>query len=135
MADPLIVTEDLKRHFGEVQALKGVDLQVEQGSVFGLLGPNGAGKTTAVKILTTLIEPSSGRATVAGYDVVKDAERLRSEIGLAGQAAAVVDYLTGPGEPGDGGAPLSPRPVGDEAARPRRCWNGSGSPRPEIGPP
>ncbi len=95
MADPLIVTETLKRHFGEVQALKGVDLQVEQGSVFGLLGPNGAGKTTAVKILTTLIEPSSGRATVAGYDVVKDAERLRSEIGLAGQAAAVVDYLTG----------------------------------------
>jgi ABC-2 type transport system ATP-binding protein len=95
MAEPVIVTEDLKRHFGEVQALKGVDLQVEQGSVFGMLGPNGAGKTTAVKILTTLIEPSSGRATVAGFDVVKDAERLRSEIGLAGQAAAVVDYMTG----------------------------------------
>jgi len=92
---PIIRTEQLVKHFGAVQALKGVDLEVTAGSVFGLLGPNGAGKTTAVRILTTLIEPTGGRAEVAGFDVVKDAEKLRGQIGLAGQFAAVEQHLTG----------------------------------------
>ena len=95
MDDPIIRTEQLVKHFGQVQALKGVDLEVTAGSVFGLLGPNGAGKTTAVRILTTLIEPTGGRAEVAGFDVVKDAEKLRAQIGLAGQFAAVEPHLTG----------------------------------------
>jgi ABC-2 type transport system ATP-binding protein len=95
MDGPAIVVEGLKKHFGEVKAVDGVDLLVEQKSVFGLLGPNGAGKTTTVRILTTLLHPDAGRATVAGYDVVKDAERLRHVIGLAGQSAAVDENLTG----------------------------------------
>ena len=95
MSTPIIRTEKLVKHFGAVEALKGVDLEVAAGSVFGLLGPNGAGKTTAVRILTTLIEPTRGRAEVAGFDVVKDAVKLRSQIGLAGQFAAVEQHLTG----------------------------------------
>jgi ABC-2 type transport system ATP-binding protein len=95
VADAIIRTEDLRKSFGEVQALKGVDLAVEQGTVFGLLGPNGAGKTTTVRILTTLLEPDGGTAVVAGLDVVRDAEILRPRIGLAGQSAAVDENLTG----------------------------------------
>jgi ABC-2 type transport system ATP-binding protein len=95
MDDAIIRTEGLVKRFGEVEALKGVDLQVRRGSVFGLLGPNGAGKTTAVRILTTLLLPDGGRAEVAGLDVVRDAEALRSRIGLAGQSAAVDENLTG----------------------------------------
>jgi ABC-2 type transport system ATP-binding protein len=93
--ESIIRTETLKKSFGEVHALKGVDLAVEPGTVFGLLGPNGAGKTTTVRILTTLLEPTEGRATVAGLDVVRDAEVLRTRIGLAGQFAAVDENLTG----------------------------------------
>ena len=95
MASPIIHTEQLVKHFGEVEALKGVDLDVYKGTVFGLLGPNGAGKTTAVRILTTLLTPTSGRAEVDGLDVVRDAEELRFRIGLAGQSAAVDENLTG----------------------------------------
>ena len=95
MADPIIRTEQLTKSFGEVQALKGVDLEVEAGTVFGLLGPNGAGKTTGVRILTTLLLPDGGRAEVDGLDVVRDAEELRYRIGLAGQSAAVDENLTG----------------------------------------
>jgi ABC-2 type transport system ATP-binding protein len=95
MSGPAIVVEELKKHFGEVRAVDGVDLQVQPQTVFGLLGPNGAGKTTIVRILTTLLHPDAGRATVAGFDVVKDAERLRHVIGLAGQSAAVDENLTG----------------------------------------
>ena len=95
MSSPIIRTEQLVKHFGEVQALKGVDLEVQKGTVLGLLGPNGAGKTTAVRILTTLLAPTSGRAEVDGLDVVRDAEELRFRIGLAGQSAAVDENLTG----------------------------------------
>lgn len=76
-------------------ALDNVDLQVEAGTVMGLLGPNGAGKTTLVRILTTLLEADSGQASVAGFDVKRDAVALRSMIGLAGQCAAVDEILTG----------------------------------------
>jgi ABC-2 type transport system ATP-binding protein len=93
--DMAIEAEDLKKRFGEVQALAGVDFQVRAGTVFGLLGPNGAGKTTAVRILTTILEPDAGRATVLGHDVVREAERVRLRIGLAGQSATVDPNLTG----------------------------------------
>ena len=92
---PAILAEELQKHYGPTRALDGLDLAVEQGTIFGLLGPNGAGKTTAVRILTTLLKPDGGRAEVAGCDVVRDAERLRAQIGLAGQYAAVDEYLTG----------------------------------------
>jgi ABC-2 type transport system ATP-binding protein len=92
---PAIEAEGLSKRFGETWALRGVDLAVEPGTVCGLLGPNGAGKTTIVRILTTLLRPDAGQARVAGYDVVRDAERVRYRIGLAGQYAAVDELLTG----------------------------------------
>jgi ABC-2 type transport system ATP-binding protein len=95
MSDPAIVVEGLVKRYGKVVALDGIDLGVPPGTVLGLLGPNGAGKTTAVRILTTLLHPDAGRATVAGYDVVRQAEELRHVIGLAGQNAAVDENLTG----------------------------------------
>jgi len=85
----------LSKSFGDVTALAGVDLQVARGTVLGLLGPNGAGKTTLVRILTTLLKPDAGSATVVGFDVVRDAAKLRERIGLAGQYAAVDENLTG----------------------------------------
>ncbi|MGH8969074.1 MAG: ATP-binding cassette domain-containing protein [Actinomycetes bacterium] len=90
-----IVAEGLEKRYGDVQALAGVDLTVPEGTVLALLGPNGAGKTTAVRILTTLLEPDDGRATVAGLDVVRESKALRRVIGLSGQYAAVDEYLTG----------------------------------------
>jgi ABC-2 type transport system ATP-binding protein len=92
---PAILAEGLKKSYGKTQALVGLELAAEEGSVLGLLGPNGAGKTTAVRILTTLLQPDAGRAEVMGLDVVKDANALRARIGLAGQYAAVDEYLTG----------------------------------------
>jgi len=89
------VAEGLHKHYGKTHALAGLDLVAEEGSVLGLLGPNGAGKTTAVRILTTLLRPDAGRAEVVGLDVVKHADALRARIGLAGQYAAVDEYLTG----------------------------------------
>jgi ABC-2 type transport system ATP-binding protein len=92
---PAIETQGLGKRYGDVLALRDVDLQVKSGMVFGLLGPNGAGKTTAVRILTTLLLPDTGSARVAGFDVVRDASRVREHIGLAGQYAAVDENLTG----------------------------------------
>jgi ABC-2 type transport system ATP-binding protein len=91
----VVETSGLKKSYGDVEALRGIDLRVERGSVFGLLGPNGAGKTTAVRILTTLLPPDSGSARVAGFDVVREAAKVRERIGLAGQYAAVDENLTG----------------------------------------
>jgi ABC-2 type transport system ATP-binding protein len=95
MAEAAIAVEGLRKRFGDVQALCGIDLNAPPGTILGLLGPNGAGKTTAVRILTTLLPPDAGTARVAGLDVVKDAAALRSQIGLAGQYAAVDENLTG----------------------------------------
>ncbi|WP_283137578.1 ATP-binding cassette domain-containing protein [Rhizohabitans arisaemae] len=92
---PAITAEGLVKKYGDTVALDGMDLSVPEGTVFGLLGPNGAGKTTTVRILTTLLRPDAGRAAVAGFDVVADADRLRAHIGVSGQYAAVDDHLTG----------------------------------------
>ena len=91
----MIEVEAVSKRFGSTRALVDFDLVVEEGKVLALLGPNGAGKTTLVRILATLLRPDSGHATVAGCDVVADAARLRSLIGLTGQFAAVDELLTG----------------------------------------
>ena len=93
--NPAILAEGLEKSYGKTRALDGLSLSVEEGTVLGVLGPNGAGKTTAVRILTTLLKPDAGRAEVAGLDVLKQADQLRSRIGLTGQYAAVDEYLTG----------------------------------------
>ena len=92
---PAIHAEGLSKRFGDVHALQDLNLTVSAGSVLGLLGPNGAGKTTAVRILTTLLRPDTGSARVAGLDVVRQPAAVRQVIGLAGQSAAVDEYLTG----------------------------------------
>lgn len=90
-----IWAEGLVKRFGGTTALAGVDLAVRTGTILGLLGPNGAGKTTAVRVLATLLRPDAGHATVAGYDVLRDAHRVRQLIGLTGQYASVDETLTG----------------------------------------
>ena len=94
MSDAIVV-EGLAKRYGELVAVQGLNLSVPEGTVMGLLGPNGAGKTTTVRILTTLLKPDEGRATVGGFDVVKQAHELRKAIGLSGQYAAVDENLTG----------------------------------------
>jgi ABC-2 type transport system ATP-binding protein len=95
VSGPAISVRGLFKSYGDVLALAGVDLDVAHGTVLGLLGPNGAGKTTVVRVLTTLLKPDSGTATVLGLDVVRDAGALRQQMGLAGQYAAVDENLTG----------------------------------------
>ena len=93
---PAIEVEGLEREFaGGVRAVCGVDLEVAEGEIYGFLGPNGAGKTTTVRMLTTLLQPSGGRATVAGHDVVRDAAAVRRAIGVALQEAALDPLMTG----------------------------------------
>jgi daunorubicin resistance ABC transporter ATP-binding subunit len=94
---PAVAADDLVKVFpkGKVRALDGISLHVETGTVLGLLGPNGAGKTTAVRILSTILAPDSGRAQILGHDVVREASRVRQLIGLAGQYATVDEHLTG----------------------------------------
>jgi ABC-2 type transport system ATP-binding protein len=95
MQTAAIVASGLVKRFGDVPALDGIDLAVPPGTVFGLLGPNGAGKTTTVRILTTILRPDAGEASVLGHDVGREPEAVRSSIGLAGQYAAVDENLTG----------------------------------------
>jgi ABC-type multidrug transport system ATPase subunit len=90
-----IEIEGLRKSFGDVVALDGLDLRIEAGTVFGLLGPNGAGKTTLVRIVATLLAPDAGRAAVLGHDVIGESLAVRRRIGLAGQFAAVDAELTG----------------------------------------
>jgi len=93
--DTAVRAEALVKTFGSTRALDGIDLEIPTGTVLGLLGPNGAGKTTAVRILTTLLRPDSGRAWVAGHDVLAEPNKVRKAIGLSGQYAAVDENLTG----------------------------------------
>lgn len=95
MTKSIIEVDDITKSFGDVHALTGVNLHVQEGTVFGLLGPNGAGKTTTVRVLATLLRPDSGTARVDGYDVTEDPNKVRATIGLAGQYAAVDENLTG----------------------------------------
>jgi len=92
---PAIVVEGLERAFDEVKAVQGVDLEVDEGEIYGFLGPNGAGKTTTVRMLTTLLLPTGGRAAVAGHDVVGEARAVRASIGVALQEAALDPLMTG----------------------------------------
>jgi oleandomycin transport system ATP-binding protein len=91
-----IEAEGLVKTFGngKVRALDGIDMVAREGTVFGLLGPNGAGKTTAIRVLATLLRPDAGRASVGGYDVMREPERVRGIIGLTGQYAAVDELLS-----------------------------------------
>jgi ABC-2 type transport system ATP-binding protein len=93
--DYVIKVKNLKKSYGKVEVLKGIDLNVERGTMLALLGPNGAGKTTTVRILSTLLLFDGGMVSVEGHDVVKDADKVRSVIGLTGQSAAVDELLTG----------------------------------------
>ncbi|NUS25821.1 MAG: ATP-binding cassette domain-containing protein [Streptomyces sp.] len=90
-----VLSEGLEKRFGEVRALRGLDLAVPRGTVCGVLGPNGAGKTTAVRLLTTLLRPDAGSARVAGHDLVREAAAVRRAIGVTGQYASVDGDLTG----------------------------------------
>src|SRR5512136_3445184 len=90
-----IETKDLVKRFEDVEAVKGINLEIEEGEIFGLLGPNGAGKTTTISMLCTILKPSSGKATVNGFDIVKEANKVRKSIGIVFQEPSIDDRLTG----------------------------------------
>src|SRR5579872_3887786 len=94
-SDYVIEAKGLTKSYDSTEVLKGIDLKVKRGTMLALLGPNGAGKTTTVRILSTLLSFDGGTARVEGYDVVKQADKVRSVIGLTGQSAAVDELLTG----------------------------------------
>ncbi len=89
-----ITVEKLSRSFGEIHAVKGIDLNVERGETFGFLGPNGAGKSTTIKMLCTLLHPTSGRATINGYDIEREASQVRQSIGIVFQDPTLDEYLS-----------------------------------------
>src|SRR3978361_1994538 len=91
---PAIAVNDLRKSFGDVEAVRGVSFDVEAGEIFGFLGPNGAGKTTTINMLCTLAKPSAGSATVAGHDVVRERDDVRRNIGLVFQDPTLDGYLT-----------------------------------------
>jgi ABC-2 type transport system ATP-binding protein len=95
MTEPVIGVSDLVKRYGEVEAVRGIGFEVQPGETFGFLGPNGAGKSTTIKILCTLADPTSGSAQVAGYDVVKNRDTVRRNIGLVFQDPTLDSYLTG----------------------------------------
>src|SRR2546429_7111661 len=95
MADAAIATEQLVKRYGDIEAVRGIDLEVKQGEIFGFLGPNGAGKSTTISMLCTLLKPTAGSASVAGIDVVHDPARVRPRIGLVFQDPSLDDQLTG----------------------------------------
>jgi ABC-2 type transport system ATP-binding protein len=92
MSEPILIAQDLKKSFGEIEAVKGISLQVARGEVFGLLGPNGAGKTTTISMLTALLEPSGGRITVDGLDLKAHTSEVKAKMGLVPQEMAL--YMT-----------------------------------------
>ena len=127
MTGAAVLVEDLHVRFGDVQALAGIDFDVAPGTTLGVLGHNGAGKTTLIRVLTTLLRPTGGRAVVDGFDVVAEADRVRSRIGVTGQYAGLDDFLTGRENleligslTGLGAAARSSRRRVDHATRPRR---------------
>ena len=91
----IVEARGITKAFGKTQVLKGIDLSVPEGAVLALLGPNGAGKTTTVRILTTLLKPDSGTITIAGYDLLREPDKVRSRIGVAGQSVTMDGYLSG----------------------------------------
>ena len=95
MSEPVVLVSDLVKRYGDVEAVRGIGFEVEPGETFGFLGPNGAGKSTTIKILCTLADPTSGTARVAGYDVVKNRDTVRRNIGLVFQDTTLDNYLTG----------------------------------------
>jgi ABC-2 type transport system ATP-binding protein len=95
VSEPVVQVDGLVKRYGEVEAVRGIDFEVEPGETFGFLGPNGAGKSTTIKILCTLANPTAGSARVAGHDVVKDRDTVRRNIGLVFQDTTLDNYLTG----------------------------------------